>query len=357
MKTYLKFLSLIFIKSFFYVVGIMLSLIFILNTLSELEFFKDIDIGIDFTLFLSFLNSPSMIFEMFPFIFLISTQLFFIKLFDNNELEIFKYSGLKNSNILIFLSIISLIIGVLIIMIFYNFSANFKNFYLEKKSQYTSDGKYLAVVTKNGLWIKDEIDEKIYIINSAEIKNNNLVNNFITVFSRDYEVIENIQSKQIDIKEKKWIIYDATIYNTNESNFLDILEIKTNFDYKRIQTLYSNLSSLNIFQLFELRNNYNKLNYSLTEVNLQLIKIFAYPLYMLLITIFTALIMFKIRRQDSTTFKISMGLFISVIIYYINNFFYVMGSAERISLILAVFAPLMILGIVNTIMIYKINEK
>jgi lipopolysaccharide export system permease protein len=357
MKTYLKFLSLIFIKSFFYVVGIMLSLIFILNTLSELEFFKDIDIGIDFTLFLSFLNSPSMIFEMFPFIFLISTQLFFIKLFDNNELEIFKYSGLKNSNILIFLSIISLIIGVLIIMIFYNFSANFKNFYLEKKSQYTSDGKYLAVVTKNGLWIKDEIDEKIYIINSAEIKNNNLVNNFITVFNRDYEVIENIQSKQIDIKEKKWIIYDATIYNTNESNFLDILEIKTNFDYKRIQTLYSNLSSLNIFQLFELRNNYNKLNYSLTEVNLQLIKIFAYPLYMVLITIFTALIMFKIRRQDSTTFKISIGLFISVIIYYINNFFYVMGSSERISLILAVFTPLIILGIVNTIMIYKINEK
>jgi len=189
-------------------------------------------------------------------------------------------------------------------MIFYNFSANFKNFYLEKKSQYTSDGKYLAVVTKNGLWIKDEVDEKIYIINSAEIKDNYLVNNFITTFSRDYEVIENIQSKQIDIKEKKWIVYEATIYNANESNFLDILEINTNFDYKRIQTLYSNLSSLNIFQLFELRNNYNKLNYSLTEVDLQLIKIFAYPLYMVLITIFTALIMFKIRRQDSTTIKI-----------------------------------------------------
>jgi lipopolysaccharide export system permease protein len=357
MKTYIKFLSLIFIKSFFYVVATMLSLVFILNTLSELEFFKEIEIGIEFTLFLSLLNSPSMIFEMFPFIFLISTQFFFIKLFNNNELEVFKYSGLKNSSILIFLSAISFVIGVIIITIFYNFSANFKNFYLEKKSQFTSDGKYLAVVTKNGLWIKDEIDEKIYIINSAEIKNNYLVNNFITEFNRDFEVIRNVQSKKIDIKEKKWVIYDATIYNKNESSFLNILELKTNFDYKRIQTLYSNLSSLNIFQLFELRNNYNKLNYSLTDVNLQLIKIFAYPLYMALITIFTALIMFKIRRQDSTTFKISIGLFISVIIYYINNFFLVMGSTERISLIFAVFTPLIVLGMVNSIMIYKINEK
>ena len=74
----------------------MLSLVFILNLLNELEFFKDIDTNINSTLLLSMLNSPSMIFEMFPFIFLIATQLFFIKLFNNNELEIFKYSGFKN---------------------------------------------------------------------------------------------------------------------------------------------------------------------------------------------------------------------------------------------------------------------
>ena len=67
--------------------------------------------------------------------------------------------------------------------------------------------------------------------------------------------------------------------------------------------------------------------------------------------------MFKIKRQDSTTFKISLGLFISVIIYYINNFFFVMGGTERISLILAIFIPLIILGLINSIMIYKINEN
>ena len=107
MKTYIKFLSLVFLKSFSYVVLIMLSLVFILNILSELEFFKEIEIGIDFTLFLSLLNSPSMIFEMFPFIFLIATQFFFIKLFDNNQLEVFKYSGLRNSKILTILGAIS----------------------------------------------------------------------------------------------------------------------------------------------------------------------------------------------------------------------------------------------------------
>ena len=357
MKTYIKFLCYIFLRSFFYVFLVMFSLVFILNILSELEFFKDIDVGINFTLLLSILNSPSMIFEMFPFIFLLTTQFFFIKLFNNNELEVFKYSGLKNSSILIIISFLSLIMGIIIITVFYNFSANLKNFYLEKKSQYTTDGKYLAVVTKNGLWIKDEIDDKIYIINSTEIKDNFLIDNFITEFNKNYEVIRNVQSKKIDVSKKQWVISNAKIYNDNDYEIKEVLKINTNFNYKRITTLYSNLSSLNFFQIIELKNNYKKLNYSLTEVNMQILKIIAFPLYLVLITILSALIMFKIKRLDTTTFKISLGLFISVIIYYINNFFLVMGNTERIPLIFAIFTPLVILGLFNTFMIYKINEK
>ena len=357
MKTYIKFLCNIFLKSFFYVILVMFSLVFILNLLSELEFFKDIEVGVNFTLLLSLLNSPSMIFAMFPFIFLLTVQFFFIKLFNNNELEVFKYSGLKNSNILWVLSLLSFSISIIIIIVFYNFSANLKNFYLEKKSQYTSDGKYLAVITKNGLWIKDEIDNKIYIINSSEIKDNFLINNFITEFNEDYKVIRNLQSKKIDIKEKKWLIHNVKIYQNNNYEIKEVLEIKTNFDYKRIKTLYSNLSSLSILQLFELKNNYKKLNYSLTEVNLQILRILVYPIYLVLITILSALIMFKIKRLDTATLKISLGLFVSVIIYYINNFFLVMGSTERIPLLFAIFVPLLILGIINTYMVNRINEK
>ena len=118
MKTYTKFLSVIFLNSFFYVSAVMLSLIFILNLLSELDFFKDLEVGAFFPIYLSLLNAPTLIFEMFPFIFLISTQFFFITLFNNNELSIFKYSGLKNSKILIIASTVSFVLGIIIILFF-----------------------------------------------------------------------------------------------------------------------------------------------------------------------------------------------------------------------------------------------
>jgi len=335
----------------------MTSLVFILNLLSELEFFKEINVEIYFTLFLSLLNSPSTIFEMLPFILLITTQLFFIKLFNNNEIEIFKYSGTKNSKIITTISIVTFVGGILFISLFYNFSSSFKNFYLEIKSKYTSDGKYLAVITNNGLWIKDEINNKILIINSSEIKQNHLINNFITEFDSNYNVIRNIRSEKIDITNSKWKIDKPRIYEKNNYEIKNLVILDTNFDYKRIQSLYSNLSSLNFLQLYELRKNYKKLNYSLTEINIQLLKLISYPLYLLLITIFSSIIMLNTKRLEGTTIKISIGLFFSVIIYYMNNFFHVMGNTERISVLSSVFLPLIILSIINALMITKINEK
>ena len=357
MKIYIKFFTLIFLKSLLYVVSIMFSLIFILNLLTELEFFKEIEVSSGFPIFLSLLNSPSMIFEMLPFIFLITTQLFFIKLFNNNEIEIFKYSGLKNTSILKIFSFIAILTGIILTIILYNFSAVFKNFYLEEKTKFTTDSKYLAVITKNGLWIKDEIDEKIYIVNSSKIESNFLINNFITEFDKDYKVIRNLKSDKINIQNTEWQAYNVKVYDKNNYKILKQLNIKTNFDYKRIQTLYSNLSSLSFYQLFELRKNYKKLNYSLTEINLQFLKILSFPLYLFLVAFFSSMIMFRVKRLHNTTFKISLGLFFSVIIYYINNFFMVMGNTERISLIFAIFIPLILLSIINSLMLNKINEK
>ncbi len=357
MRVYIKFISYTFFKSLLYVFSIMICLVFILNLLSELDFFKEIETDIYFPMFLSLLNSPAMMFEMFPFIFLISTQLFFITLFNNNEIEIFKYSGLKNSKILFIISLLSFISGLLIIGIFYNFSSNLKNFYLELKSQYTVDGKYLAVITKNGLWIKDEINGKVLIINSSKIEQNYLIDNFITEFNDDYSVNRNLKSPKIDISDKNWIIYDTKIFNKNEYQEKKIIKLNTNFDYKKIQTLYSNLSSLNIIQLYELRKNYINLNYSITDINLQLLKLIFYPIFLLLITIFSSTIMFGVKKISGSTFKISLGLFFSVIIYYFNNFFFVLGSTERIPLIFSIIIPLTILTLINVILLDKIDEK
>ena len=201
MKTYIKFLIFSFLKSFINIFLIMLSLVLILNIIKEIEFFNDKDVNTLYPIYLSIMNTPSVIFEMFPFIFLISSQFFFIKLFNNNEINIFKFSGLKNIKIIFFLSILSFLLGIRIITLFYNLSSNLQKYYLEVKNQYSNDQSYLAVINKNGLWIKDILNEEISIINSSTMEGEYLKDTFITTFDKNYKPIRNIRSDKIDIKK------------------------------------------------------------------------------------------------------------------------------------------------------------
>ena len=61
---------------------------------------------------------------------------------------------------------------------------------------------------------------------------------FITEFNEEFNIARNIQSQKIDIKNKRWIIYDAKVYNNNGGvEKKEIINFESNFDYIKIQSL------------------------------------------------------------------------------------------------------------------------
>ena len=82
-------------------------------------------------------------FELFPFIFLISTQIFFNEILIKNELTLLKNVGLSNLKIIITLFLFSVFIGFLIIVLYYNLASKFKFYYTDIKNNYSNDNKYL----------------------------------------------------------------------------------------------------------------------------------------------------------------------------------------------------------------------
>jgi len=357
MKTYTKFLINGFIKSFLNVFFVMISLVFILNILKEIEFFSNKEVNSLYPIYLSLMSSPSIIFEMFPFIFLIATQFFFLKLFNNDEIQIFKYSGLKNIKIINIISFVSFFIGILTITVFYSLSSNLQHYYLQVKNQFSKDKLYLAVINKNGLWIKDVVENQTNIINSSKIDNNFLTNTFITTFDKNFNLIRSLKSDKIDIKDNEWLIYNATIFEDNLSQKSDLIKFRSNFNQKRIESLFSNLSSLSLLKLIDLRQNYKSLNYSTVDVDMQIYKVATYPLLLVIMTILSSIIMLNTKKSSGKVLKIIIGLFFSVAIYYINNFFNVLGSTEKLPLMVSIWTPIIFLSLINLIMLVNINEK
>ena len=358
LKTYELYLIKIFLSKLFHVFIVFFSLVFIMGILEEVSFFKDLKSGFYFPIVFSLLNAPSTLFEIFPFIFLITTQFLFLDLDKKNELEIFKINGLSNFKIVKILFFTSLFLGLIIISFYYSFSSKLKFIYLETKNSYSTDNKYLAVIKESGLWIKDEIDNKIYIVNSDTIKGNYLINVTINEFDSDFNLIRVIKSKTVDIFTEEWVVFKPIVFSENNSLKKDNdINLTMHFNKKKINNLFENLTSLSIYKLLKLKKDYKLLGYSPIEVDSHLHRLYSLPLYLSIMTIITGITMFNIKRNQSLVFHLIFGIFISVVIYYFTHLFNLLGQNGKIPLYLSIYLPFLILSLFILIGLIKINEK
>ena len=357
-KIYQRYIINNFLMKFINITLIFFSLTVVLGILEEISFFKNLDKNIFYPYFLTLLNAPITLFEIFPFIFLLTTQFLFYDLFKKEELNLLKKNGLNNLKIIKILFLLSIVIGVFNILIYYNFASKLKFHYSNIKNNFSNDNKYLAMVTESGLWIKDEIDNKILIVKSNYVKESFLSKTIINEFNSNFELLRTIQSEKVDIKTNDWIIYAPEITEKNITKRKeDSIVLSTNFNENIINNLFDNISTLDLIKLFDLKKDYDKLGYSSDEIIIHLLKLFTTPLFYGILTILSAIIMFNFTRDKSLIFHIIIGILMSVLIYYMNFIFNSLGSSGKIPIFLSIFFPLMIVSLISIIGLVNINEK
>ena len=357
----LRIFQIYLIKNFFLkflnLTLIFLSLILILGLLEEISFVKNLDTNIFTPYLLTVLNAPITIFEIFPFIILLTTQFVLYDFFQKGELNLLKNNGLNNLKIIKSLLFITFVIGVFNAIVFYNLSSKMKFYYLNIKNDLSKDNKYLAMVNDSGLWIKDEIDDTILIIKSKKIQKNIIENVYINQFDKNFNLIKTIQSPKVDISNFEWSIYDPIITEKNIQKESKFMKIQTNFNEEKIYSFFSNITTLSIFDLFNLKKEFDKLGYSSIEIELHITKLFITPILYCLLTTISSIIMFNFSRDKSLIFMIILGILISVIIYYLQFVFTSLGNNGNIPIYLSIFFPLIILFLISIVGLININEK
>ena len=94
----------------------------------------------------------------------------------------------------------------------------------------------------------------------------------------NFEFKKNIRADNANIEKNDWKLYNVIIIDDNnivteKKNLI----FNSNFNYNEISNLFSNLSSLTYWELYELQKNYKSINYSTTEIQYHWQKIIAYP--------------------------------------------------------------------------------
>ncbi len=356
-KKYQIYLSNLFLTKFILVSFVFFCIVIIVNFFEEIRFAEKYDTELYYTIYLSFLNAPSMIFEMFPFIFLITVKFFYLNLNDSKELDVLNSNGVSNFKIIILLTTISLFLGIFLLFFYYSFSSELKSKYLDIKNSFSNSNEYLAVVNDEGLWIKEEIDQKLYIIHAEKFDKNTLKKITITEASKYYDIEKTIIAEKANIESINWQLNNVSILDIKGNNKnLKSFVYNSTFNGEIISNLFSNLSSLNIYDLHKLSNSYLKIGYSNTDIKIHLNKTYSMPIFYILMTILGFIIINKLRTVKSRFFLSIFGVFISVVVYYLNYFSGILGNSGLLPIYLSVWVPLLILFLICNIGLLKINE-
>tara|TARA_B100002019_G_C21253247_1_gene592381 strand:- start:688 stop:1776 length:1089 start_codon:yes stop_codon:yes gene_type:complete len=360
-KIILNYLLKNFLKTVFMWIMIFYSFGIILNLFEEIEFFKNINVSILTPLILTSIFIPSMVIQLLPFIIFISSMWFLWRIRNNRDLLTMKVFGYSNLKIFMILAITSFIFGWIILFFANPITASMSKYYEKTKSNYARDIDHLVTFNKNGLWIKETVGGNERIITAVKPEGNNLINVTIFQLNKNYNLVKKIIAKKADVKNNDWILYDAEIFNLKEGIFekekFETLEIKSNYNYEKITTLFKNFNTMSFVDIVINYNSLSKEGYNKRFLDQSLHNSLSLPFFLFMMTaIASILTMGTLKRSENFKF-IVVGLISSALIFYFKDLSLALGQTDRIPLILAIWAPVIALSLFTFVGVLQINEK
>ena len=328
----------------------------IINLFEEINFFKDYDVGIYLPLILSFLFVPSLFYNMFPFIILLSGIWFFLHIRKTDEIIAMKISGMSNLSIILVPSILSVILGIFFIALVNPVTSTLVKKYESTKGSFEKDQDYLAAITSNGIWIK----EKNNIIKSSMLNKNNLLDVSIYEFDNNDNFLKRFEAESADISSRNWILKNVKIIDKDgksiEENTSNII-YKSIYDVKKIKSLYSNLDTISFWNLQNEIKLLENRGYSTREMRSKLQQSLAFPFFLLSMIFLGGVITLGTQSKDSNWKYVFIALFASVLIFYFNRFSAALGKTDKLSIEVSVWMPVIIIFILSAVGLIHANQK
>ena len=350
---YLK--KILIVTSIFYLFGL------ILNLFQELEFFRDVDESFATPLALTAIYVPSIIIEILPFIIFVSSMWLLINMRDKRELLIFKVYGFSNMKIFFIISLVSFIFGWIVLSFFNPISSVMTKYYEKTKSRYARDVDHLISFNKNGLWIKETIDNSEERIIYAKKDNDGLLEDLtIFVFNQNFDLKEKIVSKQANIKDFDWILSDVSVIKILDEisvNKFEVYKIKSIYNHEKISNLFKNTHTLSFIELITKHEELKRKGYNKEFLFESLNKMITLPFFLVIMAALASILTMH-TLKDAKNFRfILVGIIVCVIIFYFKDLSNALGQTNRIPLIISSWIPVVSLGIFGFIGILQINEK
>jgi lipopolysaccharide export system permease protein len=352
-----------YIKSLFVVIAVMLSIILLINLLDEFNFFKSKkDLKFIFFIIFTILKIPNLLINLFPFIVLFGGIVFYLKIYNHNEVISLRVMGYSNIQIILIPALTSFIIGYIIVFLIVPFSSSMLRYYESLRSEY-NETKNLVFVNETGIWILDKNEKEKNIIRIEKISKDFSVVNQITIYNYDSSnnFIKRIDATEGFIKDKNWQLNKVYIISTNKKNnnenYLNNYNYTSNVNISELKNVYKNTDTTSLLDINKEMAILEDKGYSTIDLRIRYQKLISFPIYLLAMSILSGLMIINLGKTSNYLKYGSYGVIISVIIYFLNDLSITIAKSGIISVDFSVWIPIFLIILINLVGITQVNAK
>ena len=363
LKSINKYIINEYIKSLFVVLAVMLSIIFLINLLDEFNFFKSKkDLKFIFFIIFTILKIPNVLVNLFPFIILFAGIIFYLKIYNHNEVISLRVMGYSNVQIILIPALTSFAIGYIIVFLIVPFSSSMLKYYEELRSQY-NETKNLIFVNETGIWILDKNEKEKNIIRIEKINKDFSIINQVTIYNYDLSnnFIKRIDANEGIIKDKNWQlnkVYIITVNKkNNKENYLSNYSYTTNIDINELKNVYKNTESTSLLDINKEMLILENKGYSIIDLRIRYQKLISFPIYLLAMSILSGLMIINLGKTSNYLKYGTYGVLISIIIYFLNDLSITIAKSGIISVDFSVWIPIFLILLINLVGITQVNAK
>ncbi len=352
-----------YIKSLLVVIAVMLSIIILINLLDEFNFFKSKkDLKFIFFIIFTILKIPNVLISLFPFIILFGGIVFYLKIYNHNEVISLRVMGYSNIQIILIPALTSFVIGYLIIFLIVPFSSSMVKYYEELRSQY-NETKNLVFVNETGIWVIDKNEKEKNIIRIEKINKEFSNINQLTIYNYDLSnnFIKRIDASEAIIKDKNWQLNKVHIIaankKNNKENYLTNYNYISNININELKNVYKNTDTVSLLDINKEMLILEDKGYSTLDLRIRYQKLISLPIYLLAMSILSGLMIINLGKTSNYLKYGTFGVLISIIIYFLNDLSITIAKSGIISVDFSVWIPIFLIILINLVGITQVNAK
>ena len=135
------------------------------------------------------------------------------------------------------------------------------------------------------------------------------------------------------------------------------LPYQSQYDIKKIKSLYSNLDTISFWNLKDEIKLLEIRGYSTNEMNTKLQRSLAFPLFLLSMLLLSGVFTLGMQFKENNWTYVFIAILTSVLIFYFNDFSAALGKTNKLPIEVSVWMPIVIIFIFSAVGLIHANQR